>query len=78
MFRLSFAALLLSSALLSFGPSDDVPKKFQSCRVTKPNGKVAPGQTPTTMTGQWYGNGDMWTMLWYDGTVVIGPGRAQR
>jgi hypothetical protein len=73
--RLVAAALVVVSAVLAGASTQDAFTKFQSCPVTKPNGKTAPGQTRETMGGQWYGNSDMWTLLWRDGTVkVIHPG----
>jgi hypothetical protein len=72
--RLIIGAFLVLSALLSVSSTPDVPTQFQSCPVTKPNWNIAPGQKPGTMTGEWYGNGDMWTVLWYDGTIVFQPG----
>jgi hypothetical protein len=76
MSRLTFAAFIAITSLLSLSSISDLPSKFQSCPVTKPNGKIAPGQTRETMGGRWYGNNDIWTLLWRDGTAVFGPGMA--
>jgi len=76
MSRWTLVAFIAMSSLLSVPSTADVSSKFQSCPVTKPNGKIAPGQTRETMGGQWYGKRDIWTLLWPDGTVTFGPGRA--
>jgi hypothetical protein len=76
MLRISIVALIAISSLLSVNSTAGVSSKFQSCPVTKPNGKIAPGQTRETMGGQWYGKRDIWTLLWPDGTVTFGPGMA--
>jgi len=42
-----------------------------TCKVTHPNGAWPPGDPDA---GQGYGNDDLWTALWPDGTVVFRPG----
>jgi hypothetical protein len=75
MLRLMVIAFIAVSSVLAAASTSRGQTKFQSCPVTKPNGNIAPGQTRETMGGQWYGNSDMWTLLWRDGTVkVVHPG----
>ena len=76
MSRWTFLAFIAISSLMSVASTAEVSSKFQSCPVTKPNGKIAPGQTRETMGSQWNGKRDIWTLLSPDGTVIFGPGRA--
>lgn len=38
------------------------------CPVTVPNGSTPPGEAPSD---RFYGNGQLWTVLWPEGTVNI-------
>jgi hypothetical protein len=40
------------------------------CPMTPPNGSTPPGESPNNAH---HGNGDIWTVLWPDGTVVFEP-----
>ena len=42
-----------------------------SCTPTAPNGQSPPGQPPSE---QYFGNGELYTILWPDGVVVFEPG----
>jgi hypothetical protein len=44
--------------------------QFQ-CPVTLPNDSVPPGEKPSSDD---FGNGDLWTLLWPNGTVIFEPG----
>lgn len=44
------------------------------CPVTQPNGNVPPYEEPWSL---WYGDGQMWTYLWPESTITIGPDRIQ-
>jgi hypothetical protein len=73
--RIQITVLFVLSMFPSVGAISQASAQSFACPVTKPNGKIAPGQTQETMGGQWYGNGDMWTLLWPDGTVkLVSPG----
>jgi hypothetical protein len=75
MARIQITFLFVLSAFLSVGATSQASAQSFACPVTEPNGTIAPGQTRTTMGGQWYGNGNMWTLLWPEGTLeVIYPG----
>jgi len=43
------------------------------CTPTAPNGLAPPGEAPSE---SFYGNGELWTVLWPDGEVVFEPGGA--
>ncbi len=75
MHRLIVIAFIAVTSVVPAASIPDVSTKFRSCLVTKPNGKIAPGQARETMGGQWYGKNDIWTLLWPDGIVkVVYPG----
>ena len=42
-----------------------------ACPVTIANGSTPPGESPSDLH---HGNGELWTALWPDGTVVFSPG----
>jgi hypothetical protein len=79
MLRPTVALLALAATSLTIGQSVVVPKKFQSCQMTKPNGQVPPGgqRNISTPLWNWFGNGDMWTVLPDHGTIsrtIVGVG----
>jgi hypothetical protein len=46
------------------------PVTLEDCPVTSPNGSAPPGETPNAAH---HGNGDLWTALWQDETVIFEP-----
>lgn len=46
------------------------PVTLEDCPVTSPNGSAPPGETPNDAH---HGNGELWTVLWQDGTVIFEP-----
>lgn len=66
---LPLLAAMLVACTAQLGVTSATP-----CLVTAPNGAVPPG-SPAAANG--YGNGELWTWLWSEGTVVFksgGPG----
>lgn len=46
---------------------------FDECPVTIANGSTPPGENASDL---YHGNGELWTALWPDGTVIFIPGSA--
>jgi hypothetical protein len=46
------------------------PIDLPACPVTVPNGSTPPGEA---YSPEHHGNGELWTVLWPDGNIVIGP-----
>lgn len=46
------------------------PIDLSVCPVTLPNGNTPPDEQPAP---EFHGNGELWTVLWPDGTIVMGP-----
>ncbi len=46
------------------------PIDLAACPVTLPNGNMPPDEQPAP---EFYGNGELWTVLWPNGTIVMGP-----
>ncbi len=53
-------------ALVSCAVTED-----NACPVTIPDGSTPPGENPSDLH---HGNGELWTALWPDGTVIFRPG----
>ncbi|HEY8225781.1 MAG TPA: hypothetical protein VIG25_10915 [Pyrinomonadaceae bacterium] len=59
-------AAILCGAFASVSSADN---SFD-CNPTKPNGNVPPGERSSP---DFFGNGDLWTVLWPEGNVVFRP-----
>jgi hypothetical protein len=46
------------------------PIDLPACPVTAPNGNTPPGETPAP---EYHGNGALFTVLWPEGNIVMGP-----
>lgn len=51
-------------------PTGAEAQPIAGCPVTAPNGSTPPGETAAD---GYHGNGQLWTALWPQGTVLIGP-----
>ena len=56
-------------------PASETPEVGETveCTPTAPNGSTPPGEVPSDT---FFGNGELWTTLWEEGTVVFEPGGA--
>jgi hypothetical protein len=61
----------LSGLILLVCVSSYIAAQPTTCDVTKPNGSPPPGQQ---VNADYYGNGELWTTLPPNGTVVFRPG----
>lgn len=64
------AATAAVTARVDEAPPAPAPAPFP-CPVTSPNGSAPPGEKPS---GSHHGNGELWTALWPEGSVVFRPG----
>ena len=60
-----------TQALPEAGSGAAAATQLATCTVTEPNGQMPPGEGAS---GGHYGNGELWTVLWPEGTVVFRPG----
>jgi len=61
------SALLLASLAACASPP------AERCPVTAANGSTPPGETPSEL---YHGNGQLWTVLWPEGTITFAPDTA--
>ena len=56
-------------------PAPETPEAGETveCTPTAPNGSTPPGEEPSDT---FFGNGELWTTLWEEGTVIFEPGGA--
>jgi hypothetical protein len=63
--------VVLATTSFACAPPTASTNTSRACSVSRPNGCTPPGQRPSPYT---YGNSDLCTVLWPDGTVVFRPG----
>lgn len=55
----------------SIEPQNNFGNEGFACPVTEPNGSLPPGET--VESPEYLGNGELWTVLWPDGKVIMEP-----
>ena len=65
----NLAILTVCAVLVVACTQTSQPVSF-SCPITAANGSTPPGEQPSI---QYHGNGELWTVLWPDGTIIFRP-----